>query len=1049
MKIIDASVRNGTAVVVGMILVILFGFVALSRIPIQLNPTIDRPIISVETQYPGAAPNEVEIEITQRQEQRLAAVENLRRLRSFTREGSANVMLEFDWGVDKNVALIDIVQRLETVRNLPDEVEKPQIRALNTEEEQPVIRATIESQLPYNVVRNLLEDRVGPQLERVPGVGSVRWHGGSRREIQVKLDLAALESRQVTVSEVLSAIAWENQNTRGGKIEEGNSRLLVRTVGQYTDLESIRKTVVKSTDEGLIRVEDIAEVLDTFGEREAIGRTMGQPAVNLSISKKNDTNTLTVTEGVKREIDKINQELEPMGIRFWINYDASEYIWEAIFGVRRNLLIGATLAVVALFLFLRSFPATLAISLTIPLCLVGTFVLLAAFGRSINVISLAGLAFAAGMVVDNAVVVMENIFRHRVELGSGPARAARDAASEVWPPILASTLTTLAVFIPILFVREEAGQLFRDIAYSISFAVGLSMLAAVTVVPMVGSRLLRWVPGGYGKPGASPGADPPARRRTYDPARLLGAGVRGLVIRTVGLGLRNRPFRFAVIGALALAFVLSLGLIPPAEYLPQSQSAQVFGQMLTPSGTSLDGADRQVRKIESYVLNNVEHIYRAFFVVRRDRTFFGIFLEKEHAKPAIADRLIAEMQDYAARVLPSDVNFSVYRASDFRWSGEGKGLSIDLTGPELPLMAEMSQELENQLRLMPEVRNVRSSYNPANPELHVVPDRERLADLGMTSRDLALVVETLLEGTRVSLYRDAGKEYDLVVKAKEGQILDPDDVRGVALNTPAGRTVRLDEVATVYKGLGPVTIERLEQERVITLYVTIEDKVPLQTFIEHVQAQVVDPMRRTLPAAYRINLSGTADDLARTMDALASSFLFALVIIYLLMSALFESFLYPLIIMLCVPLSTIGAILGVWVFRAQFNVITMLGFVMLAGIVVNNGILLIDFSLRGVRSGLAIHEAIAEAVRVRVRPIFMTSTTTIIGMLPLAFGRGGGTELYSGLGVAVVGGMALSTLFTLVLVPFVLATALEVTGWVVARGERWLALGAGRPGELT
>lgn len=1038
MKIIDISVRNGTGVVVGMILVMMFGFVALDRIPIQLNPTVERPIISIRTNYPGAAPGEVETEVTQRQEQKLAAVESLRKIRSYSREGSANITLEFDWGVNKDVAIIDIVKRLESVRNLPDDVEESQIRALNSEEDRPVVRVTIQSDLPVTVVRDLLEDRVGPQLERVPGVGDVRWYGGSRREIQVQLDLVALDSRRVSISEVLEAVSRENQNTRGGKIEEGNSRVLVRTVGQYGSIDQIRRTVVKNTDEGIIRIEDIARVLDTFHEQEAYGRTMGKPAINMSISKKSGTNTLQVAEAVKAELDRINLELAPMGVQFWVNYDASDYIWDSIFGVRNNLMWGALFAVVVLFAFIRSAAATFTIALTIPLCLIGTFVLLAAFGRSINVISLAGLAFAAGMVVDNAVVVMENIFRHRSDYGVEAFKASRDASHEVWPAILASTLTTLAVFIPILFVREEAGQLFRDIAYSISFAVGLSMIAAVTVVPMLACRILRRVPAAAGAPNdpekSAENPDPPRpkSKRTLDPTRLLGRAVRAAFLSLIGFGVRQKIARLAIVAVILGLFTASLALVPPAEYLPRSQSAMVFGNLNSPSGISLDGADRQLRKIEQYVLS-LPDVYRTFFVCRRERSFFGIFFEKEKATAERADKLIADLEAYADEVLPSDVRFSVNRGSDFRWRSGGKGIGIDLSGPDLAVLSELSDELEERLTMMPEVKNVSSSFNRANPELHVVPDRERIADLGMTSRDIAIVVETLLEGTRASLYREGGKEYDLVVKARKGQIINPDKLRAVTINTLTGEDVRLDELASVEKRLGPVAIEHLEQERVIGLNVNFEENVPLQTFIRRVEEDVIAPFTAIMPPAYRIDLSGSADDLERTMEALGSSFIFALIIIYLLMAALFESFFYPLIIMFSVPLAMTGGFLGIWVTGSEFNVITMLGFVLLAGIVVNNGILLIDFALRRVREGMEIHQGVLEAVRVRMRPIFMTSATTVSGMLPLALGRSQGTELYSGLGSAVVGGMILSTVFTLILIPLLLATFLELRAWIMLR----------------
>ncbi|MBI3736889.1 efflux RND transporter permease subunit, partial [Candidatus Sumerlaeota bacterium] len=875
MNLIDLSVKNATAVVVGMILVVLFGALAYDRIPVQLNPTIDQPIITIETDYPGAAPSEVESEITRRQEGRLAAVENVRRMRSISREGQAEVTLEFDWGTDKGFAGQDVSKKLDLVEYLNPEIKEPQIFATSSEEGNSIMRVTVQSDRPVNEVRELLEDRVGPRLERVSGVSRVQWYGGSRREIQVQLEIPALESRHITISEVIQALGKENQNQRGGKIEEGNSRLLVRTVGQFDSLEAIRKTVVKNNENGPVRIEDIAQVMDTYHDPERIGRTMGKPSVSMGISKKTGTNTLDVTRGLQEEVERINKEMEPQGIHLWITYNISDYIWESIHHVWGDLIYGSVLAVAVLILFLRSFSGTLAIGLTIPICTVGTFVLLAAFGRSVNVISLAGLAFATGMVVDDGIVVVENIFRHRAQFGSDPVKAAREAALEVWAPVLASTLTTLAVFIPVLFIQEEAGQLFRDIAYSISFAVGLSLIASITVVPMVMSRLAR-------RKLAGNGASPQSGSWTAWLDRTIGGVTAGFFEGIVRRGLNNRGLRLLIMGAIFAGFAASLWLVPPAEYLPQSKSSFIFGFVTMPSGMSLEGTDAAMKKIEERVLK-LPNLFRTFFIAMREHSHFGIFMDRKKVGRDEIEKIAKDVESYARSVLPSDVRVSVERGSDFGWrSGGGKKASIDILGPDMDVLQGLSRDLEDRFGAMPGVINVVSSLNLANPELQVRPDRERLADLGLTARDLAQVVETMLEGTRASLYREGGKEYDLILKAREGQIVDPDQLRAVTIKSPRGRDVRLDEVAAIERRLGPVTIERLEQERVITLNVILDDKLPLETFITRAESEIMGPFRKTLPPLYRAELSGTVDDLRRTIKALSYSFILAVVITYLL-----------------------------------------------------------------------------------------------------------------------------------------------------------------------
>ncbi len=1009
-----------------MIMMLLFGGAAVQRIPVQLNPTIDRPVISVYTDYPGAAAMEVESEVTLRQEQKLATVQNLRRIHSESEEGQAEIHLEFEWGVDKDAAVIDINTKLGSVRDLPDETEKPVIYASDSEEYTSVVRMTVLSELPVNEVREIMEETIGPRLERIEGVGRVRWYGGSRRQIQVLVDLVALDSRQITINEVRQALQRENQNRRGGDIEDGATRVLVRTVGQYTDLDQIRRTVIKNGPDGVVRIEDIADVVDGFEEPESIGGTMGKPAVSVSIAKVTGANTIAVTQRVKEEAKAISREFAASGIELWVNYDASTYIWDSILRVTQNLVIGALSATIVLFLFLRSFSSTMTIAVTIPLCLIGTFVLLAAFGRSLNVISLAGLAFAAGMVVDNAVVVMENIFRHARRGGSKLRTVAIEATEEVWAPIVAASLTTLVVFIPVLFIKEQAGQLFRDIAYSISFAVVLSMFTSITVIPMLASRLL--------KSSKKLSAErTPAKSWWGRLSDRVAGRARDSVVSCVSFGLRSFPRRLVLFLIASGGFVGGLQLVPPAEYLPQSKSANVFGRITNPTGMSLEGAQQQMRKVEGFILENVDHLYRMFSYARHSSSFFGFYLDSDFATAENADRAMKDLEEFAGTYLPSDFRFNVYRVSDFGWRFEGKSIELEIAGPDLDVLQRMSEDLESDLRGMPEVKEVFSSFVLANPELQVIPNRERLADLGLSSTDLAMAVETMVEGTRASYYREGGREHEILLKAREGQIVHADAIRDLLVAVPNGSPVRLDEIAHVRKRLGPVKVEHVNKERAISLRISIHDGVPLQSFIQEAREKVLAPFSAAMQETYRVpstayqaNLAGTADDLERTMSALSRSFLFAIVISYLLMAALFQSFAFPLIILFSLPLALTGGFLGIWIAGAEFNVITMLGFVLLAGIVVNNAILLVDFTLRAVRSGEEFHEAALNAVRVRLRPIFMTSLTTMLGMMPLALGRGVGTELYSGLGVAVVGGMALSTVFTLVLIPLVLVTALEV-----------------------
>lgn len=1085
MKIITGSLRNSTAVIVGMVLTILFGYLAFTTIPIQLNPTTESPVITVETIYPGAAATEVEQEVTRRQEEMLAAVENLRELRSTSEEGRSSIRLKFDWGVNKDLRGLDVLKKLNLVEDLPEDAEEPQIIFVDFREEETIMWLYLEEfdGLSVNEMWRIADELILPQLERVTGVSRVRAFGGNEREIQIRVDPEALAARQLTLSEINQVIARENRNIRGGDIERGGTRLIVRTPAQFTNLEQIRQTVVAYSEAGPIRLGQVAEVSDTFEEADARVRVNGKPTLAMGVVKQTGENTLKVATDVKERIARLNNELEPRGLMIREAYDASEYIWDSINQVRDSLIIGAILATAILWFFLRSVASTLILGIMIPVCMVGTFVLLAFSGRSVNVISLAGLGFAGGMIVDNGIVVIENIYRHRTELGKTILMAARDGATEVWAPIVASTLTTLAVFIPILFIQEEAGQLFRDIAYAIAYAVALSMIAAITVVPMFASRWLGSLKAGKTRPEdnidlASIGMtaprnmphDPPSNpetgrpdegraeeektRRGFHPALAvhrwldplfgrLGNVVKNGFLWLVGVGMRSLVARLVIIAIILAGFVLSLKMVPPANYLPTGNQNFVFGMLFLPAGTSLDGAQRIIEPLEQKV-DSIPEVERFFSVNLRNQLFLGVIVDKEVASKEKVTEIVNELNMFTMTTFPfPEVVGRIFQMPVFGGGSTGKSVSLDIRGPSFTKLEELSNQVLDEVRQIPGVTSARSSLDLANPELQIYPDRERLAELGLTATDVASVVETMLEGRVVSKYREGGKEYDIRLQAEEEAVRSPYDIAALTVSTPLGEKVKLADVASIQQRLGPLKVEHLEQDRSVTIEIAIAEEVPLENVIDQIQQGIIDPLLPTLPFEYNVQLSGSADDLARTLAALSNSFILAVLIIFLLMAALFRSFLYPFIILFSIPLAMTGAFVGIsithlgllnrWIPPVEFNVITMLGFILLAGVVVNNAILLVDVALVQLRAGKSHGDAILEAVRQRIRPIFMTSITSVLGMMPLALGQGSGAELYNGLGMAVVGGLTLSTIFTLILIPMLLKLFFDLRDGIALR----------------
>jgi HAE1 family hydrophobic/amphiphilic exporter-1 len=1005
MLLVQASLKNRTAVVVVCLLVLLFGAIALRRIPIQLTPTVERPVITIETLYPGAAPMEVEQQITVPMEEQLNAVENLRRLTSSSQENMSRISLEFDWGVNTDLAVTDIRDRLDLVDDLPDDSERPQISTGGGSRGSVVFWAVgreTSDVLALNDLRKVADDLIVPRLRRVEGVADVLRFGGQEREIQVVLDLEALRARGLTIAQVRSAIRSENRNVRGGDLETGRTRYIVRTVGQFSSVDELANMLITRGGEGEVRLRDVAEVIDGHEDNDFEVRFNGEPAIAFGMVRKTGANAITVVRGIREAIDELNTQIESRGINVRPAYDETEYIWDSIRMVVISMLIGAAMATVMLYIFLRSLSSTMIIATIIPVALLGSIILLWATGRTINIVSLAGLAFASGMVVDNAIVVLENIYTKR-QRGLGHGVAADRGTVEVWGAILASTLTTLAVFTPIVLIKEESGQLFADIALAISFAVASSLALALYVIPAASSKFLH-IARGEGRLSLA----------------FIGSGFARGYRSVLGVILRSATVRVGVIGLLVAIFAVSTLIIPPAEYLPNGNRNLMFTFIRMPPGLTLGETDRLMSQIERRFLSHPSRD-RMFAVARRGAPIMGFIVRKEEADRENMQRVLGELRDMA-QGLPGAFAFVSQAGLFQRGFSGGKSVTVDISGPDLRELIRISQEVERAIGNIDGVERTDSSFQAGNPELQVEIDAERAAELGLTISDVAAVVETAVGGVDVSLFREGGDDYDIVLKSDESILENPDSLREVRVTAPSGRTLPLSAVARVIETHGPTEIQHIEMDRSITLTVNFGQDVALQTVIETIERDVAEPLRARLPPAYGITFSGSADDLARTARVLAPTIALAIVITYLLLAALFQSFLYPIVIILSVPLAWTGGFLGLTLMsgQAEFNVITMFGFVILIGIVVNNAILIIAQTLNHMRlEGRSPRKAIEEACMDRLRPIFMSTLTSILGMLPLALGTGNGSELYRGLGIVVVGGLALSTLFTLLLVPAV------------------------------
>jgi HAE1 family hydrophobic/amphiphilic exporter-1 len=1035
MKLVDISIKKPVTVTVGVILLVLFGLLSLFRIPIQLTPNVDKPEISVETIWRGASPLEVEREVIDVQEDELKNVEGLKEMKSESLDGSGYINLKFEIGTDPDAALLKVSNKLDQVKEYPEGMDKPVVKSGGRRESAIawiILRPREGYQGTLSHEYDFCDEYVKPRLERISGVASSNIYGGQERELQVIVDSDALAAREVTIPELMQALNVENRNISAGDFDEGKRRYIARTVGEFEEPADVSKVIIKRINGAPVTVGDVARVILGHEEPEVVVRHEGIPTIVMNAVRETGSNVLVVMKQVKEALAELNNGLlKDRRLEFIQAYDETNYIYSAIRLVKQNIYVGGTLAVIVLLVFLRNFASTLIISLAIPISVVGTFLVMTLFGRNINVVSLAGMSFAIGMVVDNSIVVFENIFRHR-EMGKTRVKAAYEGTVEVWGAVLASTLTTIAVFLPILFVQEEAGQLFRDIAIAISSSVGLSLLVSMTVIPTLSSKILGKV---------KPKKPSPRAWSLYRWASIITEAMSSFVYWICGKVSRRVIVAMIMTG---LAVGMAWFLMPKTEYLPEGNREILFGILLPPPGYNLEELQAIGRSVEEDILPLISHdgksetaeelklpsVKNFFYVAFGQQVFMGIVSKVQERT--------RELIPYVRKVLGKIPGmFSIVQQPSLFETGigEGRSIEIEIKGPDLKELIAIGGQIFGQaMALIPgaQIRPI-PSLDLGNPEMRVIPDRDRLTRVGMTTSDLGRTVDALVDGAVASQYRLLGEEIDLVVQGEEARLERTQDLANLPVQTPRSGRVTLGSLANIRLEEGPTQINHINSERSITIQVIPPTELPLETAMAAVKDQIVDPLRASgrLGSLYRIDLTGTADDLTRTRLALQWNFLLALVISYLLMAALFENFFYPFIIMFSVPLAAAGGFIGLllvnlFITYQPLDIVTMLGFVILIGIVVNNAILIVHQSLNNMRdSNMPPREAIRESVRSRIRPIYMSTVTSVFGMMPLVLTPGAGSEFYRGLGSVVVGGLLVSTIFTLFLVPALLSLVLD------------------------
>jgi len=1035
MDLIRASIDRPVAVLVGVIMVFMFGTIGLFSMPYQLSPSVTEPVITVTTTWVGATPYEIESDIIEEQEKVLKGIPGLIEMESTCYNGQGEVTLKFRLGTDVDNALLRVSNKMGEVRSYPDTADKPVISATGASTS-PVIWMMLKSlpgnERPAQSYLTFFENEVRQYIERVPGVADLFMGGGRESQMQVVVDPEKLAAFDLTIAQVTAALQAANVDVSAGNMHLGRRAYRIRTTGQFRSPGDVEAVVLRSDGRRRVTLGDVGHAAFGLEKYEVAMLHNGEPGIAVGVKPEPDTNILDMTNAVDAVVQDLNGTiLKEQGLAFDWAYDQRPYINGAIGLVQQNILIGGALAVLVLFTFLRAISSTVIVALAIPISVIGSFIFMHMFGRNLNVISLAGISFAVGMLVDNAIVVLENIDRHRHALGKSPWKAAYDGASEVWGAILASTLTTVAVFLPVVFMEEEAGQLFKDIAIAVTCAVSLSMFVSVSVIPMLASKFYS-----FGESSDKRRAKRAAirERMSRGPLTLLGRRIAGGVMALVGLAIRNWATRLVTVaGMTLLAVVVTWAFFPKMEYLPQGNRNLILNILIPPPGLSVDEfqamGEHVYQSLKPFIgqdeVNGLPGIEDTFYVGAERINLFGVISTKEQRAGELLPFLSGVCNSMPG-VFGVSLQVGVFQTS----LGGGRTINVDLSGDSVegiaaaggPMYGAISQAIPgSQIRPVP-------SLELTFPEVRLVPDPDRVTAAGLTVEQVGQALDVLMDGRQIDDFKEEGKKkIDLVLKASEEEIATPEQLYASLLVTSDGRLVPVSSLARLVRTQGISQIRHLERRRTITLEVTPPPAVPLEQAMDIISGRIVPGLEQAgVLEGIKVTLAGAADKLTTARQSLQWNFLLAVAIIYLLMSALFGNFLYPLIILFTVPLAGAGGFLGLKlenIFLAQqpLDILTMLGFVILIGVVVNNAILIVHQSLNNVRDGGMEHKAaVLEATSTRLRPIYMSATTSIFGMLPLAVAPGPGSELYRGLGSVILGGLAVSTVFTVFVIPCLL-----------------------------
>ncbi|QXM05634.1 efflux RND transporter permease subunit [Crassaminicella indica] len=1012
MNLSKISVNRPVTTLMFMLIAILLGGVCLNLLPIDLYPEMEIPVAIVSINYSGAAPEEIETLITKPIEQSIATVSKLKNLSSYSREGSSIVVAEFESNTDMDMAALEMREKVDLVKGiLPDDASTPLVLKIDPNA-QPIIQLGISSDMDSGKLQSLIEDEILSRFERIDGVASVDTYGENEREVKIKVDQDKLSGYGLTLTQIKNILKAENLNLPGGRVNKGEKELLARTTGEFKTIDDIKAVPIILKNGEIIKLSDIANISLDYKDVESLIRVNKKNALGIAIKKQSVANTVKVAEKVLQEVATIQKDYPQLNIV--VGVDQSKFINKSINNVTKNAVVGGCLSVIILYLFLRNIRSTFIVGIAIPVSIIATFALMYFGGLTINLISLGGLALGIGMLVDNSIVVLENIYRLREE-GLSRKDAAMKGAKEVGMAVFASTMTTIAVFLPIVFVEGFTSIVFKQLSFTVTFSLLASLVISLTVVPMLSSKILKV-------------GEVKERKHTgFSLGKLLDifSSFIDSVAKFYGNILKfTLDHRKTTIFVGLAIFISSIALVSMigAEFFPKEDEGMFSVKIEVPFGTSLENTDKIVSEVEN-IVNNIPEKEKVFTIVSSNLGFSSSASNSSTVMCALVDQknrkrstedIVNEVRKKISVISGADI--SVSEASSMAGGGPQKApIEIEIKGDDIKLLKSIGEDFEKIVKSIPGTADVSLDTEEGEPEARVILDREIASHYGITTYDLANILKAAVDGVKATNFKYDGDEIDVNLSLDDHVKDSIENMKQILIKSPTGTVVPIGQIADIEYGNSPTQIKRINQVRTVTISSQLYGR-DLKSVTDDIQKKFEE---HPLPSGYRYNFTGQQEDMMEAFSSLAKALLLSIILVYMILASQFESLLHPFTVMLSVPFALSGGLIGLFITKRSLSVPAFIGVIMLAGIVVNNAIVLVDYINQLREQGLSRKTAIIQAAATRFRPILMTTLTTVLGLMPLALGIGEGASTQAPMATVVVGGLLLSTVLTLAFIPVV------------------------------